>query len=182
MVSLASQQPVRAVTDCRSDSWQLIKEGRGDHSGVNINPSQVDRDSSGCPVQLGPRWRLRLGPGSLVPAVADDDLHLGMASGVGCNPLKGIDSTCCVSQSEAGHGLPSLDEMHVGIDESRSDEPSSKIDFLVPGRCVSRGLIAANEADRCAVDHNGTYHPWMPRGVHAAPDEDHDVVQEVESG
>jgi hypothetical protein len=71
--------------------------------------------------------------------------------------------------------------MHMGIDESRSDEPSSKIDFLVPGRCVSRGIVAANEADRCAFDHDGRC-PWIPRGVHAAPDEDHDVVQEVESG
>jgi hypothetical protein len=71
--------------------------------------------------------------------------------------------------------------MHVSIDESRSDEPSSKVDFLVPGRCISRGLIAANKADRCAVDHDGSY-PRMPRGVHAAPDEDHDVVREVEFG
>jgi hypothetical protein len=71
--------------------------------------------------------------------------------------------------------------MYVGIDESRSDEPSSKVDFLATGRCVSRGLIAANEADRCAVDHDSSY-PWMPRGVHAAPDEDHDVVQELEFG
>jgi hypothetical protein len=36
--------------------------------------------------------------------------------------------------------------MHMGIDESRSDEPSSKIDFLVPGRCVSRGVVACQRS------------------------------------
>ena len=69
----------------------------------------------------------------------------------------------------------------MGIDEGRSDEPSSKIDFLVPGRCVSRGLIAANEANRCAVDHDSSC-PLVPRGVHEAPDEDHELVREVEFG
>src|SRR6478736_6482774 len=63
--------------------------------------------------------------------------------------------------------------MRMGIDESRSDEPPSKIDFLLPGRCASGALITANEADRWAVDHDSSC-PWVSRGVHTAPDEDHD--------
>jgi hypothetical protein len=71
--------------------------------------------------------------------------------------------------------------MRMGIDEGGRDKAFSKIDFLLPGRCVSGGLIAANEADRCAVDHDGS-RPWVPSGVHAAPDEDHELVREVEFG
>ena len=67
------------------------------------------------------------------------------------------------------------------IDECGSDEPSSKIDFLMPGRRVSRGHIAANEADRCTVDHDGSCR-LVPRGVNAAPDEDHELVRDVEFG
>ena len=67
--------------------------------------------------------------------------------------------------------------MHMGIDESRSDEPPTKIDYGMPGRYVSRGLIAADEADGWTVGHHGS-RPAVARRVHAAPDEDHELVLE----
>ena len=75
---------------------------------------------------------------------------------------------------------PSLDEMHMGIDESRSEQPTSKIDFRC-ARALTRRAASSlpTKLIRCSVDHDSS-RPWVARGVHASPDEDHELVQEVE--
>jgi hypothetical protein len=108
--------------------------------------------------------------------VTDNHLHVRIASGVARDPFESVVSTGRVVQAKTEHGLAGLNEMHVGIDERRCDEPSSKINFVVPGRCPARGLIAADEADHSPVGHEASC-LWVPRGVHAAPDEDHELVR-----
>ena len=106
---------------------------------MDVDPGQVDRDSTSCSVELGSRRRQRLRPGSFVPAVADDDLHIRMMSGVGCDPFNGVVPAPHIVQAEACHDLAGLDEMHMGIDESRSEQPSTKINFGLL-RALSVGL------------------------------------------
>jgi hypothetical protein len=64
----------------------------------------------------------------------------------------------------------------VSIDKGRRDQPSLKINFGLPGRCVSGCLVAADEADRSIVGDHST-RTWLVRRVNASPDEDHKSVQ-----
>ena len=79
-----------------------------------------------------------------------------------------------VLQAEAYHGLASLDEMHMGIDKSRRDQPPTKIDFGLSTRCSACRVIAADETDQTSVGDDGS-RPWLVRRVNASPDEDHEI-------
>jgi len=109
--------------------------------------------------------------------VTDDHLHVRIASDVARNPSERVVSTGRVVQAETEHGLAGLNEMHMGINERWCDKPSSKINFLVPWRCAARGVIAADEANRSPGGHERSC-LWVPRGIYAAPDEDHELVRE----
>jgi hypothetical protein len=61
--------------------------------------------------------------------VTDDDVRIRMASGVGGDARHSILSTRHVAQGKAGHRQAGLNEMHMGIDEGRRDEPSLKINL-----------------------------------------------------
>ena len=43
----------------------------------------------------------------------------------------------------------------MGIDESRSDQPPTKIDFGLPKRCSACRIIAADETDQTSVGDDG---------------------------
>jgi hypothetical protein len=87
MVSLASEQPVRTISERLRDTRKSIKKSGRDHSRVDVDPRQVDRDTASRSIELssgrGPLFR----PGSFVPAVANDDLRIGMMPSVGRDPL-----------------------------------------------------------------------------------------------
>ena len=173
VVSLTGQQPVRAVSDDVGNTWKLIKQRRGDHSGMDVDPGQINRDSAGCSIEFGAGRRQRLRPAAFVPAVADNDVRIGIASCVRGNARYGIVSACRILQTKAGHRLTSLDEMYVGIHEGRGDQPVLKIDFSVAGRCPTRRFISTNEADEGAIGDNGS-RTRLVRRVDAPPDEDHE--------
>jgi hypothetical protein len=106
--------------------------------------------------------------------VADNDLDIGMMACVRGDTFNHVVSARHVLQAEARHGLAGLDEMHVGIDESRSDQPPMKIDFGLPTRCAACRVIAADETDQSSVGDDGS-RPWLVRRVNASPDEDHEI-------
>ena len=141
---------------------------------MNVDPGQVDRDSTSCAIEFGACRRQRLRPGSLVPTVADNDLDIGMMSRVRGDTFNHVVSARHVLQAEARHGLAGLDEMHVGIDESRSDQPPMKIDYGLPARGSACRVVAADETDQPSVGDDGG-RPWLVRRVNASPDEDHEI-------
>ena len=126
--------PSARYPSCLRDTRKLIKKSGRDHGGVDVDPRQVDRDAAGRSVELGAGRGQRFRPRSFVPAVADDDLRIRMMSGVGCDPLHGVVPAPRIVQTEARHGLARLDEMHMGIDESGREQPTTKINFSLPGR------------------------------------------------
>jgi hypothetical protein len=79
-------------------------------------------------------------------------------------------------QGKTRHRLTSLNQMQVSIDKGRRDQPSLKINFSLPGRCLSGWVVAADEADQSIVDDHST-RTWLVRRVNASPDEDHKSVQ-----
>lgn len=173
VVSLTGQQPVRAVSDDIGNIRKLIKQRRGDYSGMDVDSGQINRDSTGCLIEFGAGRRQRLRPAAFVPAMADNDVRIGMASCVRGNTRNGIVSACRILQTEAGHGLTSLDEMHMGIHEGGADEPSLKINFSVAGCCPTRRVISTNEVDEGAIGDNGS-RTRLVRRVDTPPDEDHE--------
>jgi hypothetical protein len=95
-----------------------------------------------------------------------------MASCVSGNLSQCVVSTRCILQTKTRHCLASLNQVQVSIDKGRSDQPSPKINFGLPGRCLSGCLVAADEADRSLVGDHST-RTWLVRRVNASPDEDH---------
>ena len=101
---------------------------------MDVNPGQVHRDTAGRSVELGSGRGRRFRPRPFVPAVADDHVRIRMMSGVGCDPFHGVISAPHIVQAEACHDLAGVDEMHVGINESGSEQPPAKINFgSLPG-------------------------------------------------
>ena len=61
--------------------------------------------------------------------MTDDDVRIRMASGVGGDARHRILPTPHIAQGEARHRQAGLNEMHMGIDEGWSDQPSLKINL-----------------------------------------------------
>ena len=100
---------------------------------MDVDPRQVDRDTASRSVELGSGRRQRFRPRSFVPAVADDDLRIRMMPGVGCDPLHGVVPAPHIVQAETRHDLARLDEVRMGIDEGGCKQPTTKINFGLPG-------------------------------------------------
>jgi hypothetical protein len=86
-----------------------------------------------------------------------------------------------VLKPEARHNQASLDQVHMGVDEGRSDKPATKIKFGLPRRRLSCRIIAAHEADRASVGYDRS-RARVLRRVDASPDEDHELVRRDEVG
>jgi hypothetical protein len=177
MVCFASEQPVRAISDCLRDIRKLIKKGGGDYCGVDVHPGQVDRYTASGSVELASGRGHRFGPCAFIPALADDDVRIRMMTGVGCDPLDGVIPTSHIVQTKARHDLASLDQMRVRVDKCGGKQPSTKINFGLPGSCGSGRLIGADEADELSVGYDSSC-SRVVRSVEASPDEDHKLVRD----
>jgi hypothetical protein len=90
MVSLASEQPVRPISECLRNTRKSIKKRGRDHSRVDVDPRQVDRGTASRSVELSSGRGTLFRPCSFVPTVANDDLRIGVMPSIGRDPLHGV--------------------------------------------------------------------------------------------
>ena len=122
------------------------------HRRVDVDPRQVDDAAVRGAVELGAGGRPALGPGGLVPAVAEDGpaprraarrLHQGQR----------LTEAARAGELHAGEGDAGVGGVRVRVDEGRCHQGALEVDDLVdPGDLRVGGLLGAQPADRPAVD------------------------------
>ena len=123
--------------------------GRGeqrarDDRGVHVDAREVDDSAVRRPVELVPRGRPVLGPGGLVPAVAEDDAAAGSPGERG-DSLEALGQAAGVAEVEAGQRDAGRGRVHVGVDERRCHEGAVELDDLVGRRSASASASSSPE-------------------------------------